>query len=1524
MQKLITFIILFFSYFCFAATNPPSVSIDLMSRTNIYAYVDARLATNGANVLLTNNNTFTGTNNFTNQITVYMLSLGGTIRTTWPDEGGATNGIQRDGGSGTNIVIYDSFTVYGNASFYTNLSVASNIVANLYYGDGQHLTNLVLNLAPATNNDTLMAQGLTNYIVLSDDTLFRTVTNYYYWSNNVWTGTNISTSFTNHWGTHLHADYLYGNGVGITGLSSGVSVAAGTNGIQVTTNGSLVTISYTGTANLVNATNNDLLLGGYATNESTRISGNATNQSLLIGSNGTNNGLYLGNRATNNDLLIGSNVTNHVTLASGNNTNNTTQATNDLNTALRANITNHASLISGNATNEALLIGSNATNHVTLATNQAWQLGKISTNDSRNIVLTSITNHLGTNVHADYLYGNGTGITGLSTGVSVAQGTNGIQVVTNGSLVTVSYTGTGGGTGIATNSGSGTNNIFVTPTIIDPSFAGSTGTGLSVTNDAIPSGTHVDLGTNGTIFASSNIVGTLFYGSAVNLTNFPTLVAAGTNGIQVVTNGYGLVTISYTNAGTGGYYVAQGTNGIQVVTNGSIVTISYTGTGGTGSSNITDSLYYAVIRNLIVSTNATFNTATFTNTAGSNWWGGDTYIASNRVGGLYVSNGINLGGEYKTAWPSGSQTSVTFLVAGTGIGIASSTNNGVITYGITNTSEGGSIAFSGITAGENTAALTVGSGGSLRPNSGTIAATTLYTGATGTNLVVYSGLTSENTTTNKQILYQNQTIQFGVLGAGDGKILIVDQGTTSNQLQVAQGTGVGITNGVFYGSGAGLTALNLANATNNDLAMGTSFTNEATRVSQNATNQSLVIGAAATNESTRISGNATNQSLAIGSAATNEATRVSNNATSQVYNVSNILATARINSTNDLNTVLRANITNHNDYISNILATARINSTNDLNTVLRANVTNHNDYISNILATARINSTNDLNTALRANVTNHVNLATNNLWTAVTNAIRLPSRFADGPEAGKTLKVASGATSWEWADLPSLTSATNNDLLMGTAATNQSLLIGSNGTNESTRISVNATNNDTLVVANRVTTNDSRNLVWTSTTNNLGGDVKATKFWGDGTGLTGLSVGVSVAAGTNGIAAETNGSVVTIHYTGSGGSLVNATNNDLLLGGYATNEATRVSNNATNNDLLLGGYATNEATRVSNNATNNDSLVRGNVTNHVSYATNLMVARDAGFGTNILLNTNVWVREGILHVTNSSSISSAGIRVNGANSSITYTNGSAWTVIDGSAKVGGNFIHAYGGAYYGLVDNMTNAAGSTIPVLLAQRVATNSSDNLFFTGLTNRLGTNIYGVNFYGDTATFNGGTSNWWGGVTTITNLNPNLLATNAGSDNQVLSKTGNYLKWADAGGGIAVAAGTNGIQAVTNGSVITISYTNMSAGVVTNNKSFVFAAPTSTENITWFYTKYAITIDEIADYAGGSTPSYTYNIAHHATRTSGSSNYLFTANRAVTSAGTTSTFNDATIDAGSWVWIITSATSGTVSDANITITYH
>jgi hypothetical protein len=107
--------------------------------------------------------------------------------------------------------------------------------------------------------------------------------------------------------------------------------------------------------------------------------------------------------------------------------------------------------------------------------------------------------------------------------------------------------------------------------------------------------------------------------------------------------------------------------------------------------------------------------------------------------------------------------------------------------------------------------------------------------------------------------------------------------------------------------------------------------------------------------------------------------------------------------------------------------------------------------------------------------------------------------------------------------------------------------------------------------------------------------------------------------------------------------------------------------------------------------------------------------------------------------------------------------------------------------------------------------------------------------------------------------------------------------------------------------------------------SKAVSFQAPTGSENVTLWYTPVALTITEVAESTQGTSPSVTYNIRYASTRNAGSPTNVFASNRTVTtSAGTSVTsFANASIPAGSWIWVITSATAGTVNDFNATIIY-
>jgi len=106
---------------------------------------------------------------------------------------------------------------------------------------------------------------------------------------------------------------------------------------------------------------------------------------------------------------------------------------------------------------------------------------------------------------------------------------------------------------------------------------------------------------------------------------------------------------------------------------------------------------------------------------------------------------------------------------------------------------------------------------------------------------------------------------------------------------------------------------------------------------------------------------------------------------------------------------------------------------------------------------------------------------------------------------------------------------------------------------------------------------------------------------------------------------------------------------------------------------------------------------------------------------------------------------------------------------------------------------------------------------------------------------------------------------------------------------------------------------------------KSITIESPTGSEDFTMFYTSNAITVVRLTGVVRGSTPSVTWTVRHSTDRS-------LTGTELVSSGTTTTSstlgniinsFDDATIPAESFVWIETTAQSGTVNELNVSIEY-
>jgi hypothetical protein len=106
---------------------------------------------------------------------------------------------------------------------------------------------------------------------------------------------------------------------------------------------------------------------------------------------------------------------------------------------------------------------------------------------------------------------------------------------------------------------------------------------------------------------------------------------------------------------------------------------------------------------------------------------------------------------------------------------------------------------------------------------------------------------------------------------------------------------------------------------------------------------------------------------------------------------------------------------------------------------------------------------------------------------------------------------------------------------------------------------------------------------------------------------------------------------------------------------------------------------------------------------------------------------------------------------------------------------------------------------------------------------------------------------------------------------------------------------------------------------------KSLTIINPTATEKIPLFFTTSALTVTQIRSLVTGTSPSATFSL-RFGTDVSGSGTEVVTSGITVTNTTTglsTTSFNNASIAADRFVWLTTSATSGTVTALHVSVTF-
>jgi hypothetical protein len=159
------------------------------------------------------------------------------------------------------------------------------------------------------------------------------------------------------------------------------------------------------------------------------------------------------------------------------------------------------------------------------------------------------------------------------------------------------------------------------------------------------------------------------------------------------------------------------------------------------------------------------------------------------------------------------------------------------------------------------------------------------------------------------------------------------------------------------------------------------------------------------------------------------------------------------------------------------------------------------------------------------------------------------------------------------------------------------------------------------------------------------------------------------------------------------------------------------------------------------------------------------------------------------------------------------------------------------------------------------------------------------------------------------LTGTGSYVFPTTNGSNGQVLTTNGaGTLSWTTASGGASSVTSVNGLT-----------------GAVKIGRSISVYAPTTTDNITMFYTANSLTLSNIESVIRGSGTGVTFSVKYGTDRsTSGTEVVTNGINCTNTTTGlSTTSFNNGTISASSFVWLTVSGVSGNPNELSVTLEF-
>jgi hypothetical protein len=263
------------------------------------------------------------------------------------------------------------------------------------------------------------------------------------------------------------------------------------------------------------------------------------------------------------------------------------------------------------------------------------------------------------------------------------------------------------------------------------------------------------------------------------------------------------------------------------------------------------------------------------------------------------------------------------------------------------------------------------------------------------------------------------------------------------------------------------------------------------------------------------------------------------------------------------------------------------------------------------------------------------------------------------------------------------------------------------------------------------------------------------------------------------------------------------------------------------------------------------------------------------------------------------------------------TAGSAQEISVGSGLAlnsGTGILSFTGGSSYLTTASFNSYSGTTATSIAAKADKFITTENVTGTTYTFVSGDNGKLKNFThvsGCTATIPSGLTSGW--YTNISRASTAGVVTLSAGGSVTLNAQGTALNYANTSASI--------FRTGQSGTIVSYSAFGSLTPLPVINKTFVIESPTSSEKIAGFWTTQAITMASITEVAAGTTPSVTYQIKYDSDFSAAGTNAV---SRTVTSTTSNTVTNTTAIPAGRWVWITTSAASGTISQVAITLSYN